>query len=41
MILWPMTGQYEELKASFGVWILAETLEKVMNYVTKCKCALH
>lgn len=41
MTLWSMTGQYEELKASFRVWIPAETLEKIMNYVTKCKHTLH
>jgi len=41
MTLWPMAGLYEGRNASFGVWILAGTLEEIMNDVTKCKHALH
>jgi len=36
-----MTGQCEGPKASFRVWILAETLEEVMYYVTKCNHVSH
>jgi len=36
-----MTGQCEGPKASFRVWILAETLEEIMYYVTKCNHVSH
>lgn len=41
MTLWPMTGQCEGPEASFRVWLLAETLQEIMNYVIKCKRVSH